>query len=202
MLINFCSSSQFRTGLQLNNNFLDHVKETTLLGVIISDDLSWSSNTNSLVKRAYQRMTILRNLYTFNVSDEDLVKIYILFIRSVVEQSCVVWASSITKEEEYSLERTQKCALRIIFKGRYQTYTHALKLSKLSTLSARRSQLQYNFAVKCTRNDKTKDMFPLNPSQSITRNPEKYLVPFAHTDRLAKSAILSMARQLNEKSNT
>ena len=74
-------------------------------------------------------MIILRNLYQFNVPVEDMIKIYILFIRSMVEQSCVVWASSITAEEENSLERTQKCALRLIFKEKYQTYSNALILS-------------------------------------------------------------------------
>ena len=91
MIFNFCHSAQFHTRIHLNNTLLDQVKETRLLGVTISDDLTWHSNTNKLVTRAYQRMLILRNLYTFNVSTQDMITIYILFIRSVVEQSCLVF---------------------------------------------------------------------------------------------------------------
>ena len=157
------------------------------------------SETQNLVKKAYQRMIILRNLYQFNVPEDDMIKIYVLFIRSVVEQSCVVWASSITVEEQNALERTQKCALRLIYKDRYECYSNGLLLSQLPTLSQRRSQLSYHFAVKCTQNEKTKDMFPLKQKTANTRNTEKYIVPFAHTSRLANSAINSMARQLNQK---
>ena len=165
----------------------------------LRDDLTWHSNTKHLVTRAYQRMIILRNLYEFNVPIADMLKIYILFIRSVVEQSCVVWASSITADEVQSLERTQKCALRIIYRENYISYCNALRLLQLSTLSERRSQLSYTFALRCTQNEKTMDMFPLNSFTKNTRKPEKYFVPFANTSRLANSAMHTMVRQLNAR---
>ena len=116
----------------------------------------------------------------------------------MVEQSCVVWASSITTEEENSLERTQKCALRLIFKEKYQTYSNALILSGLSTLSQRRLELSYRFALSCTKNEKTRDMFPLKKKIVNTRHTEQYVVPFASTSRLANSAIPAMAKLLNQ----
>ena len=197
MLINFCKSLQFQTRLQVDTSLLEQVHETRVLGVILRDDLTWHSNTKHLVTRAYQRMIILRNLYEFNVPIADLLKIYILFIRSVVEQSCVVWASSITTDEVNCLERTQKCALRIIYRENYISYSNALKLSQLLTLSERRSELSYTFALRCMQNDKTRDMFPLNDVTTNTRKPEKYFVPFASTSRLANSALHTMVRQLN-----
>ena len=45
------------------------------------------SNTKSLVKRAKARMRMLPKLVEFNVPVEDLLTIYILYIRSVLEQS-------------------------------------------------------------------------------------------------------------------
>ena len=45
---------------------------------------------------------------------QDLKKIYILQIRSKLEQSSVLWHSSITKKCKYNLERVQKSALKII----------------------------------------------------------------------------------------
>ena len=78
---------------------------------MVDDSLSWQSNTNYIVKQAYKRMTILQNLFKFSVPLEDLVMIY---IRSVVENSAVVWHSSLTQGQVLEIERVQKVALWII----------------------------------------------------------------------------------------
>ena len=181
----------------MDNNLLEQVRETRLLGVIISDNLKWHSNTKDIVTRCYQRMLILRNLYSFNIPVEDLVNIYCLYIRSVAEQSSVVWSSSITSGEEYDLERVQKVALRIILKEDYLDYKNALIISELSTLKSRRAKLSLNFALKCRKNERTSGMFPPREQNVNTRNPESFEVTRAKTGRLANSAIPSMQRQLN-----
>ena len=198
MIFNFSKSYQFNTRLYLKDNLLNQVRETCLLGVIISDNLKWHSNTANLVIRCYQRMLILRNLSTFHVPVEDMVNIYCLYIRSVAEQSSVVWSSSITTGEEYDLERIQKVALRIILQENYSNYTNALSLANLVTLKARRSILSKRFSIKCTKKERTKDMFPEAVHSVETRFPEKYIVTKAKTSRLAVSAIPSMQRQLNK----
>ena len=199
MIFNFSKQYQFNTRLYMDQNLLSQVKETRLLGVVISDNLKWHSNTASLVSRCYQRMIILRNLYPFHVPVADMINIYCLYIRSVAEQSSVVWSSSITTGEEYDLERIQKVALRIILKDNYESYSNALFLTNLQTLKARRLMLSKVFASKCTKNERSKDMFPLNVNTVNTRNPEKFQVTKAKTSRLARSAIPSMQRQLNKK---
>ena len=78
---------------------LDQVQETKLLGLVLRDDLSWKSNSAELTKRAYSRMLILKNLVKFDVPLVDLVQIFILYIRSVMEQTAVVWHPTITKGE-------------------------------------------------------------------------------------------------------
>ena len=90
MVINFTKDSQFSTRLKLEDKVLQQVHSKKLLGLVITDDLSWKANTSFLVKRAYSRMIILKNLFSFGVSIQDLVEIYTLYIRSVVEQSAVV----------------------------------------------------------------------------------------------------------------
>ena len=63
----------------------------------------------------------------FNVPLEELLQIYILYIRSLVEESAVVWHTSITSGEEKDFERIQKVALRLILGDYYTNYIHALK---------------------------------------------------------------------------
>ena len=91
-----------------------------------------------LVKKGYQRMMILHKLYEFNVPDEDMVTIYVLFLRSILEQSCVVWHTSLTVEEITDLERVQKVACKIILKDRYDNYVQALKLSHLGQIEQKK----------------------------------------------------------------
>ena len=197
MVVNFTEKYQFNTRLLLDQSLLSQVNETRLLGVVIRDDLTWQSNTDCIVKQAYKRMILLHRLFQFNLPTEDMIEIYTLYIRSILESSAVVWHSSITKEEVIELERVHKVALRIILNNDYKNYENALSLTGLETLEQRRRILCKKFAISCTRNRKTSDMFPLNPSTVDTRHHGKYLVQHATTSRLRDSAIPYMQRLLN-----
>ena len=142
-------------------------------------------------------MLMLHKLSEFEVPIEDMLNIYVLYIRSIVENSAVVWHSSLTTLEETELERVQKVALRIILKENYENYGNSLHLTGLPTLQDRRFQLCKSFALKSAKNEKTKDIFPLNPSTAGTRNFGKYKLTQASTSRLKDSAIPFMKRLLN-----
>ena len=200
MIFNFSKNYKFNTRLNLEGDVLQQVHEVKLLGLVLRDDLSWKSNSNYLIKRAYSRMIIIKNLFKFNVPISDLVLIYTLYIRSVLEQSAVVWHSSITKGEELDIERVQKVALKIILSEQYTTYSEALRLTGLESLKFRRKKLCLNFAKKCLKSDFTKDIFKENEPVLYTRSHEKFHVPFARTERLAKSAIPYMIKLLNQDS--
>ena len=200
LIVNFTHNFQFTTRIFIQDSLIEILDQTKLLGTILSSDLTWRQNTSMLIKKSYARMEILRKLYAFNVPAADLVQIYIIYIRSLLEQSCVVWASSITEEESVNLERVQKIALRIALKESYISYQNALKVAKLQTLSQRREQLCLKFAQSCLKNKKTESMFPLNPCDYdiTTRHREKYKVQQARTERLSSSAIPNMQRLLNK----
>ena len=85
MVFNYTKNHQFATRINLNGTLLETISETTLLGTVISSDLTWHKNTEMLTKKGYQRMTILRNLYDFDIPQEDLVIIYAQYIRSILE---------------------------------------------------------------------------------------------------------------------
>ena len=143
-------------------------------------------------------MVILHKLGKFCLPISDLVNIYVLYIRSVVEQSAVVWNSSITKGEQLDIERVQKCALRIILKDKYLSYQNSLELCGLESLKTRRNKLSLSFALKCLKSESTKDMFPVRDFHTNTRFSERYVVTKSCTERLANSAIPFMQRLLNK----
>ena len=199
MIFNFTDNHQFNTRLSLENNILEQVSEQSLLGVIINDKLTWDSNTDFIVKKAYKRMIILHNLFKFGLPVDELVQIYILYIRSLVENSSVVWHSSLKIAEIRAIERVQKVALKIILNEDFINYSHALKISGLPSLYERRIMLCKKFAINCIRNAKTSHMFPMNmlKTEVNTRYPEKFFVQPARTERLKRSAIPYMQRLLN-----
>ena len=142
-------------------------------------------------------MLILHRLFEFHLPVDEMVNIYILFIRSLLEYCCVVWHSSITEEDIASLERVQKTALRIILKDRYSDYLSALNQTGLNTLKGRRTQISLKFANNCVQSDRNAKMFPLNVKKINTRPNEKYYVTPAHTERLASSTIPYLQKLLN-----
>jgi hypothetical protein len=197
MVINFTKKFQFNTRIKLENTLLEEVQECRLLGLTITNQLSWNQNTQNIVKKANMRMIIIHKLIDFNLPTEELLDIYILFIRSMVEYCCVVWNSSITEEDCLSIERIQKTALRIILGDTYSDYRTALNLTGLDTLRDRRTQLSLTFAKKCVK--MKDDLFPLNVKTVNTRPHEKFFVTPARTERLAKSTVPYLQRLLNDQ---
>ena len=126
------------------------------------------------------------------------MNIYQLYIRSVAEQSCVVWNSSLTLEQHVDIERIQKVALRIILHEQYENYENALKITGLETLRSRRKNLCLRFVQNCVKSEHNKRMFPVNTKVVNTRPHGKFVVTQARTECLAKSSIPYMQRLLNE----
>ena len=81
MLFNFTKEFQFNSRPVMEDEVLEVIKETKLLGVMVNDKLTWDGNTSYLVKRANARMRLLHKLVDFGVPHEDLVCIYILYVR-------------------------------------------------------------------------------------------------------------------------
>ena len=114
MTFNFSKKYQFNTKLSVMDIDIDMVDETTLLGTVITNQLTWDRNTEELSKKGYKRMQLLNAAASFTSNKKDLKDIYITFVRSVLEQSPFVWHSSLTVKNRVDLERIQKAAVRVI----------------------------------------------------------------------------------------
>jgi hypothetical protein len=200
MIFNYTNKYQFTTRLTINEKPIEVINSTRLLGTIIQDNLSWDQNTAELVKKGNARMELLRKVASFCTDLEELKNIYILYVRSILEQSATVWHSSLTEENKSDLERVQKSALKIILGDRYISYKNALCILDIESLNDRRQNLCLNFAMKASKHPKMKKMFPLNDKSHNmgTRKTEKFKVQHALTDRLKDSALIYMQNLLNE----
>ena len=105
-------------------------------------------------------MQLLHRASNFTSNVQDLKSIYLTYIRSVLEQSAVVWHSGLTVKNRRDLERVQKAAVRVILKAKYTTYKEGLRKFKIETLDQRREQVCLKFAQNCLKNEKVRNFFP------------------------------------------
>ena len=141
MIFNFSRNHKFTTRLTVNEKHIEVINSTLLLGTIIQDNVKWDLNTARLVQKGNARMELLRKVASFGTNIEELKNIYILFVRSLLKQSAIVWHSSLSEENKSDLERVQKTAFKIILGEKYKTYKHALNFLELESLNDRRKTL-------------------------------------------------------------
>ena len=136
-------------------------------------------------------MQLLRKASQYTKDWEDLNIIYYSYIRSLLEQSCVVQGSSLTKENINDLERIQKNAMRIILQEKYEFYENSLEDLQIEKLRNRREMLLYRFGNKSTKQEEMKYLFPLNNKKHTmnTRKQNKFKIQKANTKRMTCSAI-------------
>ena len=87
---------------------LEIINETKLPGLIVTSDLRWDKNVDYLVKDANKRMLMLHAASKFTNDKHVLKQIYFPRIRCKLDQSAVVWNSSLTQKNVNDLERVQK----------------------------------------------------------------------------------------------
>ena len=199
------SETEFATRLKLNGNTLDRIEEIKLAGVWLTTWLDWDKNTRELCRKAYARMTMLTKLKYVGVPTEDLITVYILYIRSLLEYCSVVWHSTLTVEQSQNIENVQKLCLKVILGEEYPGYAKALEYYGLNSLSVRRQEKCLKFGLKSLLHPVHSRMFPVNPQMlnnpHNTRNSEHFKVNWAKSESYRKSAIPHIQRMLNEYVN-
>jgi hypothetical protein len=161
MIVNFTEKFQFHTRLQLKGKNIETVEKTKILGTILTNTLSWNENCSYLIKKVNARMQLLRKVWSFGSSCQEMVHLWKVFCRSILEQSCVIWDSGLTQENRNDLERTQKTFLKLILEEDYGNYNNALHISQLETLDARRKRLTLSFAQTSLADGMLRDLFPI-----------------------------------------
>ena len=111
----------------------------------------WSRNCKEICRKAYSRLSLITKLRYVGVGRDDLINIYVLFIRSVAEYCSVVFHSSLTQQQSLKLEGIQKTCLKVILGDEYLDYETALKVCGLESLEVRRKNRCLDFSLKCLK---------------------------------------------------
>ena len=70
---------------------VEKVESFKFLGVHITDQLKWSTHTNSVVKKAQQLLFNLRRLKKFGLSPKTLTNFYRCTIESILSGCITAW---------------------------------------------------------------------------------------------------------------
>ena len=70
------SSSLVEVEVEFGNKQLEVLEETRLLGVTLRSDLRWSSKTEYIVKRAYNKLWVVWRLKNLGANQGELVDVY------------------------------------------------------------------------------------------------------------------------------
>ena len=102
------------SALQLAGQSIECVQSFKLLGVAVNNKLTWNENISIVCSKASKRLHFLKLLKRSGLSADDLLYYYSAVIRPVLEYGCVIWHSSLTKEQTHHLDAIQRRAERII----------------------------------------------------------------------------------------
>ena len=90
------------------------MSSTKFLGVQITEDLTWSSNTTSLVKKAQKRLFFLRRMRRAQLPPPILTTFYRGTIESIMTNCISVWSGSCNASDWKAVRRVVRTAEKII----------------------------------------------------------------------------------------
>ena len=113
MVVSFSRDPSQVPPILLGGTVVERVHRVKLLGLIVTDELKWQEHCDYLCGKASPRLYFLTVLQRAGVDLGDLVRIYVVLIRSVMEYTCLCWHSGLTAHHSKQLEGVQRAALRV-----------------------------------------------------------------------------------------
>jgi hypothetical protein len=172
--------------LHLANQQIERVTTFKLLGVTMTDTLSWDENIAVMCSKAAKRLHFLKLLKRSGMATDDLVYYYNAVVLPVLEYGSVIWNSSITEEQTHRLDSIRRRAERII--GTHES------AGKLQPLKERRDELCRRFFTSLQQpTNCLHDILPARRDPAIVgrlRDPNMYPVPFARTKKFKRSFVV------------
>ena len=142
MVICFTPDANFRNSIPsivIGGNIVETVECAKLLGVTLSNDLTWNMHVDCIVKKAAKRVYMLYQLNRAGISQLYLVTVYISVVIPVIEYACPMWHTNLPKYLSDGIEFIQDRALKSIFPG--MSYNDIFNDTGLRTMKERRDVL-------------------------------------------------------------
>ena len=182
-----------------NSDILKVVEETKLLGIILSSNLKWQSNTDHICAKATSKLWMLRRMKRLHVDPMVMVDSYKKEIRCHLELGVACWHSGLTLNQAESIERIQKIAVSIILDEKLDYYL-ACCILQLEPLSSRRDDICLRFAQRTAFKSRHSDLFkPVLHSHQTREQKNNFLELKSNQTRMFNSPLPYLTRRLNGK---
>ncbi len=113
VVMDFRRNSVNHPPLTIDSSTVERVSSTKFLGVHITEDLTWITNTTSFSKKAQQRLHFLRRLKRASLPP-PILTFYRGTIESVLTSCIAVWYGNCSAADRKTLQRTVNTAAKII----------------------------------------------------------------------------------------
>ena len=100
------------TPLQLFGSSLDRVDSYKYLGVLVTDNLSWSPQVEAVCSKARRILGLLYRRFYGQASQESLKQLYLSLVQPHLEYASQVWDPYLSKDKD-ALEKVQKFACKL-----------------------------------------------------------------------------------------
>jgi hypothetical protein len=137
--------SDFYMVYKLNDCEILKVASFNDLGVIVCDNLNWSIHVNNCIRKANQRLGIVKRTIGFNVSPDLKLMVYKALVRPLLEYASVIWSQPYNKKLIKKIESVQRRATKYILNNYALNYAGRLKACSLLPLTYRREFLDCIF---------------------------------------------------------
>ena len=117
------------------------VEKIQILETILKNKISWNENCTNLVKKANARMQLLRKVWSFVSTIPEMVELWKVFCRGILEQTCPLWDSSFTDQNISDLERIHETFVKLILEEGYIRYQQGLDTLNLDSLEKKKKIL-------------------------------------------------------------
>ena len=172
-------------------------EELKILGFMFSRQPSVKCHVNYMVSKAKKKLWTLRHVKKAGLGQEDLLRTFNTLVRPTLEYAAPTFHSMLSAEMRDQIEYVQKRASKIIF-GWQTHYDEIIASGKMVTLEERREMLTSKFEHKTSKNPRFADWFTKKDYENVDlRSKNKFVQPFARTERLRKSPVHYMTRLLN-----
>ena len=137
--------------LHLFGSTLERVDCYKYLGVLLTDDLSWSMHAETVCQKVRRVLGLLYRRFYGHASQESLKQLYLSLVLPHLEYACQVWDPHLSKDIN-ALEKVQKFACKLATAKWDCSYEELLGLMQLKSLQNRRLDSKLGLVFKLVHN--------------------------------------------------
>ena len=141
------------TTYRINNQIIQHTDTVRDLGIWLSSDLKWTTQTSKIYSKAIPIMyTILRSFRTQD--PKTYTTLYKTYVRPIIEYNTCIWSPNLISDIK-RIQSIQTKFTRTLFQKlntNYRNYQHRLELLELESLESRRLRNDLTLVYKFQNN--------------------------------------------------